>query len=91
MGPRFAFAALIIAFGIAITFATLKPALAHRAARSDRQPRAEYGGLAATGLAPVRPGGSFARRFVRRPQEEGDVGIPNMKLAGSIGAASGGF
>jgi hypothetical protein len=88
MGPRFAFAALIIAFGIAITFATLKPALAHRAARSDRQPRAEYGVLAATGLAPVRPGGSFARR---RPQEEGDVGIPNMKLAGSIGAASGGF
>jgi hypothetical protein len=41
MAPRFAFAALIIAFGIVITFATLKPALAHRAARSDRQPRAE--------------------------------------------------
>ena len=91
MGPRFAFAALIIAFGIAITFATLKPALAHRAARSDRQPRAEYGGSSRHQPRPVRPGGSFAQRFVRRPQEEGMSASPNMKLAGSIGAASGGF
>jgi hypothetical protein len=80
MGPRFAFAALIIAFGIAITFATLKPALAHRAARSDRQPRAEYGGSSRHQPRPVRPGGSFAQRFVRRPQEEGDVGIPKYEV-----------
>jgi hypothetical protein len=35
--------------------------------------------LAAIGLVPVRPGGSFARR----PQEEGNVGIPKYQ-AGRI-------
>jgi hypothetical protein len=39
--------------------------------------------LAAIGLVPVRPGGSFARSLARRPQEEGNVGIPKYQ-AGRI-------
>jgi hypothetical protein len=31
--------------------------------------------LAGIGLVPVRPGGSFARRFASRPQEAGNIDI----------------
>lgn len=33
----------------------------------------------AIGLVPVRLGGSFARRFARRPQEVGNIGIRNCE------------
>jgi hypothetical protein len=46
-------------------------------------PRDGPGVLAAIGLVPVRPGGSFARRFARRPQDDGsNVGIPKYEAGG---------